>query len=277
MNLILKAILAISMVLACFSAGAQVESMNLRFVDGSGGLHPNKVGVAGADQAAANAISRINGGSTVVQAAPVFAVGQPVIFTSVPAGYGGFRPCTTEEALRRSGMMTLLGGVAGALVGDTSRSAGVGAGTMLLYTITGECRVAVPQGSAGTLVPQGVSGVVPGTVNKPSDCDIIGNPKLQDLKGLTEEQCAEVAKAAGKQVAPTAPTGPADNGTTGPDTDSNWQWRETDSVTSPGRCVVERVLVGVPKPAFCANMKELPRNKEEPRKNWKLRASQLPS
>jgi hypothetical protein len=208
-NFFFKAFLAISLIFAAFSAIAQVESMNLRFVDINGGLHRNKVGAAAADQATRNAIGNANVQGVIgVQAAPVY-IQQPVILQALPAGHV-YRDCTPGEVLKRDGLMMLRGALAGVLIGDNSRSAGVGAGTGLLFSMAGECRVAVPQGVARTIESQGVSA---GTRVCPADTswktlDWQGHPDHGKQLCLPSEEKLQEQKAAfnSQNVTPTART-----------------------------------------------------------------------
>ena len=188
-NLFFKAFLALIAVFATSAAFAQCGGMNLKFLDRAGQVHCSPEAARAADRNRADVYSGSTSGVIGVQAAPVY-VQQPVVVNTMPQGHV-FRSCTTQEAVERSALIAGAGGLAGLLIRDNSRGAGVGAGLGLLYAMGTECRVAVPQGTAGTLGNQGV----PATVNVPSNCSVDGNPKLQNLKGLTQEQCAEIAKA----------------------------------------------------------------------------------
>jgi hypothetical protein len=94
----------------------------------------------------------------------------------------------------------LKGAVIGALIGDTGRAAGVGGGLGLLFSTTGSCRVAVPQGNVVNQGVQGGKSGQPATVTVPSNCSIDGKPTLQDMRGVTEEQCAAIAVAVGSKA-----------------------------------------------------------------------------
>ncbi len=84
-------------------------------------------------------------------------VTQTVIVNRIPDTHA-YRSCTTEEVVVRSGLLTIAGAVSGALIGNSSRAAGVGGGLGLLYSTTGACRVAVPLVlTQGTVTVQGFS------------------------------------------------------------------------------------------------------------------------
>jgi hypothetical protein len=111
-----------------------------------------------------------------------------------------------------------------------------------------------------------------GTVSVPDKCSINGEKGLQNLN-LNKEQCAELAARLGVKSEPANQAGTFLDPS---EAEPNWQWRETDSVSNPGRCVVERIVSPV-KPPFCASVKEFPRKQGQRRANWKVLASQLPS
>lgn len=164
--------------------------LNLQFLGSNGQPHCSAEEAGAADRARMNRYGA-NTGTVFVQRAPVY-VHQPVIVHTMPQGYG-YRDCTAGEVIQRDLLMAGRGLIAGLLIGDSSRAAGIGAGTGLLFSITGSCRVAVRQVASETIGNQGVLGTPPGTIHVPGSCSVDDNPKLQNLRGLTKEQCAEIA------------------------------------------------------------------------------------
>lgn len=178
-------------------------------IDANGQAHCTKAEKEASDRGQANWHSGNNVTVMPIQRIPVHVIHQPVhsqqpvliqqqvhsqqprVIQSMPSGYGGYRNCTEEESIRRAALITTARGLAGLLIYDNGRAAGQEAGFGLLYAMGTDCRVAVPQGTARILVQQGVQVIPqPATVHVPSNCSIDGNPKLQNLRGLTEAQCA---------------------------------------------------------------------------------------
>lgn len=95
-----------------------------------------------------------------------------------------------KEVVNRTGA-----GVVGAIYGATDF------GCDPNWVNDGNERPAVFAGQQGYGQQQSFGGgnQAPRTVRVPSDCDIDGRPDLQDLKGLTEAQCAAVAGLATKR------------------------------------------------------------------------------
>lgn len=95
-------------------------------------------------------------------------------------------------AKHHTAQAVILGGVAGGVLGN-----------MICTNRQGQ-RVVVPQGQQHENVGYGNQGVYGGmqqqqgrTTHNPSDCDIDGRPDLQNMKGLTDAQCASIAGLSG--------------------------------------------------------------------------------
>lgn len=265
-------------VLVSLFAGSQAFAQGitgLMFLDGTGRGHSSSEAARAADRVRADLYGSIgtgslNGGNVLVMPAqrqPVYVQQQFIAVQNSPGHFtsgGNTYNCSTARSVIGAGIGAIVGYYAGkgiTVEGGTLSGGGAIAGGLIGSQIACE----MVQGTQQTLVNQGSQ---PGTVVHPSKCSVIGNPKLQNLP-LTEEQCKEMA---GTQTV-TVP-GSTVAVAVGPETDQNWQWRETSSVTSPGKCVVEKILEGVQNPPFCAIMKPLPRNPGEGRKTWAVRAAQ---
>lgn len=112
-----------------------------------------------------------------------------------PQGY-----CSWSDRVANIGISTLIGGFLGALATDTSRGAGQGAalgGAAGMFIPCAQTHVAqVPT----TIVNQGVQSGQPATVNVASSCSIEGKLALQNMRGLTDANCAAIAELAGSKT-----------------------------------------------------------------------------
>lgn len=183
----------------------------------------------------------------------------------IPSGY-----CAWDERLKNVGLSTVLGGIFGALVGDNGRAAGQGAALGLLVGTAVPC-------AAQQQYLQGIGGqgqVVSGgnTRTVPSNCSIDGKPELQNLKGLSEAQCAEVARLAGTKVQSEPVRTSVSTGVSVSPENDLWKWRDGNATPStPGKCVVAR-KTGEQTPSFCSTLIELPARSGETRSEWRIRA-----
>ncbi len=178
--------------------------MNLKFVGNNGQLYCSKEEAAANDRNRAN-LSSSNNNTLVMpaQRLPVYVIQQPVhsqqpvlVQQQVGQASSGLTKCQFfgglvggalgSAAENYTTQATIIGAVVGGIAGSYICSAPQGQ-----Y---------VQQGSTRTLVQQGVqASPQPTTVRVPSDCSIDGNPQLQNLRGLTEAQCANLARASAKK------------------------------------------------------------------------------
>lgn len=177
-TLFFKAIFALISMVVASQAFAQCGGMNLKFLGSDGSFHCSPEEARASDRARANLYGLNNNAAVLVQRAPTY-LQQPLIVHTMPQGYG-YRDCTAGEVIQRDLLMAGRGFVAGLLIGDNSRAAGVGAGVGLLFSMTGSCQVAVPvaiQASQTSLVNQG------GTVTTAVQCQPGTSRRMLDWPG----------------------------------------------------------------------------------------------
>ncbi|MEZ0208997.1 MAG: hypothetical protein ACAH17_02365 [Candidatus Paceibacterota bacterium] len=120
-----------------------------------------------------------------------------MVLRSAPAGVT-YRECTTEERVMRSGLAALTGGVAGVLIGDNRRSAGIGAGLGVLFSMGSVCQRAIlterQQFASNADVVDGRYNDRRRTHREPADCDVEGYPELQNLD-VSKADCASKAES----------------------------------------------------------------------------------
>ncbi len=127
-------------------------------------------------------------------------VTQPVIINRIPDTHA-YRDCTAGESAQRDILALVKGAAIGALIGDTGRSAGIGGGLGLLFSTTGACRVAVPQ---GTVANQGVlPSQTAGATTSGFACSAGGETFLVN----STEQCARMAMKIAAAATPAPTTG----------------------------------------------------------------------
>lgn len=125
---------------------------------------------------------------------------QPLILNRMPDGYG-YRDCTAGESLQRDALTMLKGAVVGALIGDTGRAAGIGGGLGLLFSTTGSCRVAVPQGTVAN------QGVLPGQTTGVTTHGVACSTGGETMLVSSVEQCARLAMKIAAAATPAPTTG----------------------------------------------------------------------
>lgn len=198
-NIIKITLLLVSMAFASQAFAAECGGINLQFLGSDGKTHCSAEEANAADRARMNRFAG-NSGVVLVQREPVY-VSRPIVISAMPSGHA-FRDCTPEEDAKRTLLLLVKGLAAGALIGDSTRSAGIGGGIGVWYSMTGSCRVAVRQVTTETL---GNQGEIVGTVRKCSPdtswkmLDWVGHPKHGQFACLPSDEVLAQQKASRKE------------------------------------------------------------------------------